>query len=169
MKITEVPNRCLVTYSGLVFDYFNPTVDMINIEDIAIGLSRECRFANQTREAYTVAQHSVLVSTLAPTQMALEALLHDAPEAYMKDIPTMLKVKLPEYQAIENNLMKVIAEKFNIKYPFPEEIKKADQKAFQLEWNMLYDKQKTDYCWSARLSRKWFMQRFEELTIPKLQ
>lgn len=75
------------------------------------GLTRECRFAGQTEVAWTVLQHSALVYTLAnkcldaklypalhngllseePTPIELYALLHDAPEAYYKDLPWPMK------------------------------------------------------------------------------
>jgi uncharacterized protein len=169
MKITDVPVGCLVTHSGRVLDYFFPQPESICIEDIAVGLSREFRFANQTYEAYTVAQHSVLVSSLVPDELALTALLHDATEAYMKDIPAPLKKKLKDYQIIENKLMQVIATTFQIKFPFPEKIKLADRAALKFEWDMLMETRKPDYCWSPRYARMAFMQRYEEIKLAELK
>jgi uncharacterized protein len=169
MKITDVPVGCLVTHSGRVLDYFFPQSESICIEDIAVGLSREFRFANQTYEAYSVAQHSVLVGSLVPPVLALEALLHDATEAYMKDIPAPLKKKLKDYQIIENNLMQVIAATFQIKYPFPEKIKIADHEALKFEWDMLMETRKPDYCWSPRYARMAFLKRYEEIQLAKIK
>jgi uncharacterized protein len=163
MKITEVPVGCLVTHSGLVLDYFFPTIESICIEDIAVGLSREFRFANQTPEPYSVAQHSVLVSSLVPPELALTALLHDATEAYMKDLPAPLKSKIQAYRIQEDSLMKVIAQKFNLKYPFPEKVKKSDQEALKFEWETLIEKPVPDYCWSIRMSKMKFLHRFEQI------
>jgi uncharacterized protein len=163
MKITEVPVGCLVTHSGLVLDYFFPKIESICIEDIAVGLSREFRFANQTPEPYSVAQHSVLVSSLVPRQYALEALLHDAAEAYMKDLPAPLKSKIQAYRIQEDTLMKVIAQKFNLKYPFPEKVKRADQEALKFEWTALIEQPIPDYCWSIRMAKLKFLHRYEEI------
>ncbi len=91
-------------HSGHDIDPLNVKPADITIEDIAHGLSMTCRFAGQCRLYYSVAQHSVLVSTLVPESMALWGLLHDASEAYLGDIYGPLKQYLPNYLAIENHL-----------------------------------------------------------------
>lgn len=102
------------TYTGKHFDFINISADDICIEDIAQGLSNECRFAGQIDSFYSVAQHSVYVSLIVPPEYALEALLHDASEAYCKDIPSPLKALLPEYKAIEKNVQKIICYKWDM-------------------------------------------------------
>jgi uncharacterized protein len=121
------------TRSGIKFDYVNPTVDMIISSDIALGLSNTCRFAGQCSSFYSVAQHSVLVSELVEPQFAVCALLHDASEAYMTDIPRPLKKLLPDYKLIEDKVMSVISEKFKFDWPMPEEVKVADNLALAME------------------------------------
>ncbi len=44
----------------------------------------------------------------------MEALLHDASEAYCKDLPSPLKALLPEYKVIEKKVQKVICYKWDI-------------------------------------------------------
>ncbi len=91
------------TYSGRLFYPLDPRVDEIHIEDIAVGLSNECRFAGQC-DFYSVAEHSLLISQLAEKYAtafgweewevhaaALWGLLHDATEAYIGDIIRPLK------------------------------------------------------------------------------
>jgi 5'-deoxynucleotidase YfbR-like HD superfamily hydrolase len=70
------------TASGKLVDLLDPNPHDIVIEDIAHHLARLNRFGGAT--AYTVAQHSVLVSRLC-TKRPLAALLHDAHEAYLGD------------------------------------------------------------------------------------
>ncbi|ARZ01351.1 hypothetical protein [Yersinia ruckeri] len=105
---------CITTFSGHHFDYSNPAVESICIEDIAQALSHECRFAGHLPNFYSVAQHSVLMSQIIGAEFALEALLHDASEAYCKDIPSPLKRLLPDYQAVERQIDWVIREKFGL-------------------------------------------------------
>lgn len=112
--------------SGLHFDPENPTPDMIDIEDIALGLSRESRYAGQTSEFYSVAQHSVLCSLIVVPHFKLWALLHDAAEAYVKDLPFPVKRLCPEYRELENRVMAVICEKFYLDDLEPSAVKEAD-------------------------------------------
>lgn len=104
----------IATSTGKHIDFTNITPDQICIEDIARGLSNECRFAGQLESFYSVAQHSVYVSQIVPPEYALEALLHDAAEAYIKDIPSPLKAMLPDYKAVEKRIEAVIRKKFGL-------------------------------------------------------
>ncbi len=104
----------IATSTGKHIDFANITPDQICIEDIARDLSNECRFAGQLESFYSVAQHSVYVSQIVPPEYALEALLHDAAEAYIKDIPSPLKAMLPDYKAVEKRIEAVIREKFGL-------------------------------------------------------
>ncbi|WP_313051960.1 HD family hydrolase [Atlantibacter hermannii] len=102
------------TLSGKHINYTDIQHDDIVIEDIATALSHICRFAGHLPEFYSVAQHSVLVSHLVPAEFALEALLHDATEAYCQDIPAPLKHLLPDYQRVEAYVGSVIRAKFGL-------------------------------------------------------
>jgi len=115
------------TVSGVFFDVKNPDPSLVNIVDIAHGLSHLCRFTGQTNGFYSVAEHSVKVSRLVPEDMALEGLLHDASEAYVGDMASPLKALLPEYQHIERKVQWAIARAFDLGYPFDHEIHRADR------------------------------------------
>lgn len=114
------------TFTGLHFNYAHPTVESISIRDIAQALSHECRFAGHLPEFYSVAQHSVLVSEIVPPEFALEALLHDAHEAYCKDIPSPLKRLIPDYCGIEMGIDCVIRNKFGLPVVPSQAVKQAD-------------------------------------------
>ncbi|MEG9764240.1 HD family hydrolase [Enterobacter hormaechei] len=102
------------TLSGKHINYLDIHHEDIVIEDIATALSHICRFAGHLPEFYSVAQHSVLVSQLVPAEFVLEALLHDAAEAYVQDIPAPLKRILPDYRRVEAYVDGVIREKFGL-------------------------------------------------------
>jgi hypothetical protein len=116
----------LQTYTGKTFFPQAPRAEDIDIVDIAVGLSRESRFNGQTKEPYSVAQHSVLVSRIVPQEHALWGLLHDASEAYVKDLTYSIKSLLPEYKVIEHRILRVIIEKYELTWPEPACVKKAD-------------------------------------------
>jgi hypothetical protein len=83
----EYPPYPVVTASGRLVDLAHPDPASICVEDIAHALSHLCRYAGATSEFYSVAQHSVLVSLHPAVQgYELEALLHDAAEAYTGDL-----------------------------------------------------------------------------------
>lgn len=107
-------------------DYAAPSPDDIDIIDIAVALSRECRYAGHASHFYSVAQHSVLCSRLVQPELAIEALLHDAAEAYIKDIPTPLKRILPDYNVIEERFDIAIRRHFNLPETPSAAIKVAD-------------------------------------------
>lgn len=109
---TELVGDWMETYTGLRFYPASPSVDQICIEDIAHGLANTARYGGQALKFYSVAQHAILVSFLAPYPYALAGLLHDASEAYLCDIPRPVKVLLPDYQLLEAEVMSVIREKF---------------------------------------------------------
>lgn len=134
-SIETCPDDCIRTHSGLYMNVFDPTPDMICIEDIAHALGMMPRFGGHLPVFYSVAQHSTSTALLVEPQHRLAALLHDASEAYLMDIPRPIKSRLSNYKEIENKLMEVIARKFNFEWPLPPEVKMADEAMLQFEWN----------------------------------
>lgn len=125
LPASSIPPRIQLR-SGAVFDYSNIKSMQFDIEDVAHALSNICRFNGHTKEFYSVAQHSVLVSELVPEEHALAALLHDAAEAYCGDMVAPLKQLLPVYQSIINTIEKHLFESVGIQWPPHECVKKAD-------------------------------------------
>lgn len=131
-----IENGTITTYSGRSIQPLEPDPDLIDIEDIAHALSNNCRFTGHVREFYSVAQHSVLCSTIVSDELKLTALLHDASEAYLSDIARPIKSQ-PEfgdvYKKYESRLEAAIAERFRLDYPYPDEIKWADNVLLRTE------------------------------------
>lgn len=119
----------IVTYTGDTIYPLNPDPAHIHIEDIAHALANSCRFTGHVREFYSVGQHSVLASLVVSPELAMTALLHDASEAYLSDIARPVKQQ-PGFGAVyreaEEKLMHAIAERFEIEWPMPDEIRVAD-------------------------------------------
>lgn len=116
----------ICTYHGTYFDFLNPQNSAIDIVDIAHALSNICRFAGHTSKFYSVAEHSVHVSYLVPPELALDALMHDAAEAYIGDVSSPLKALLPEYKSIERKIEHVIRRHFRLSLTLDTLVKQAD-------------------------------------------
>lgn len=134
----------ILTNSGFYFDYSDPEGSNINIFDIASALSKICRFAGHCKSFYSVAQHSVLVSTILPPYLKIPGLLHDATEAYLVDIPSPLKSMLNDYKKIEERVEKVIASRFNLSLPMSPLVKEADLILLATEQRDLLNKHNMD-------------------------
>jgi 5'-deoxynucleotidase YfbR-like HD superfamily hydrolase len=119
--------------NGGYFDFTNPENSIFGIKDIARGLSNIARFSGHTETPYSVAHHSVLVSQTVPEEYAMQALLHDAVEAFIGDVSKPLKNLLPDYMEIEARCESAILRKFNLPYPLDKSVKIADTICFVTE------------------------------------
>lgn len=119
----------LQTFTGRQVAPLRPTAGDIAIEDIAHALSMLCRFGGHVRTFYSVAQHAVLASRLVPEADALWALLHDASEAYLVDLPTPVKrlAACDGYRAIEAHLQVTIYQAFGLQGDEPASVSEADR------------------------------------------
>lgn len=165
------------TRGGKKFTPLNPKQEDITIEDIAWHLSLICRYTGATKYLYSVAQHSIYISYLVSPEYALEGLLHDASEAYLNDItrPVKLDRRLEGYCEIEDIVSTAIATKFNLQYPFPDEVKYWDHRILANEKRDLFD---IHHDWGLefapveelvivefrqRAIYQWFLDRYHEL------
>src|SRR5436853_3032089 len=96
--------------SGRRLDLLDPSALDVEVADIAHGLARVARWNGQTDGAhiYSVAQHSLLVETIARGRVRLDrkrrlaVLLHDAPEYVIGDMISPFKAVLGDaYKAVE--------------------------------------------------------------------
>lgn len=125
------------TYSGGKF-YTTPTTDQVLLMDIAVPLSRAPRFAGHSRFEYSVAAHSIHTSLMVPPSLRLQALFHDASEAYLADIPSPFKALMPDYKILEDGIMRAVAKKFKFTWPVDPLVKQADAAALWLERQALF-------------------------------
>lgn len=171
-------NGAIQTYSGKLISIFDPDPSNIIITDIAHSLSNLCRFGGHTRKFYSVAEHSIHCSRTCDSALALCALLHDASEAYMVDIPRPIKIQ-PEfsiYRQLEENLSRAIADRFNFDFDLFEIIKPVDSfmcyvEAYNLmpqdgefQWPDCPDKELQLNYWSPSVAKLEFLRRYAELT-----
>lgn len=164
--------------SGSYFSFVEPEKSTFTLDDIALTLSRICRYGGHIDRHYSVAQHSVLTSYLVEDRFKFSALMHDAAEAFTGDIPSPLKMLLPDFRAIELRVEKVIFERFGVMFPLPPEVKAADKMMLAIEkrdvvrnddfWPYLEgvvpDENMTIIPVSAEAAYDMFMQRYRELT-----
>lgn len=159
-----------------------------NIRSIAHALSQNARYNGNARYFYSVAEHSVLVSLLVE-QLNLgdprEALLHDAHESIISDVPSPWKSILPDYRALEARLEVSLRAHFGLKPDKSEGIKRADWLALFIEAEALIPEEGADFVDSNNLrpealrlarqgwhingfpwkkARSLFLERYDELT-----
>lgn len=137
------------TYTGKAFYPLDPRPEDIDIVDIAHALSQLCRFGGHCNRFYSVAEHSVLVSHSVPPQYALEALLHDATEAYVVDVPRPLKAALSRvYANIEEGIWRVLAIKWDLPKIRSLAVKNADNAVLLAEKAELLDEPPLPWLWA---------------------
>jgi hypothetical protein len=125
----------ILTFTGVEFWPMDPRLDEIRIEDIAHALSMQCRFSGHIKKFYSVAEHSIRVAELVSTENKLAALLHDASEAYLVDLPSPIKNYSEigrHYKIAEQALMETIAKRFSFVLNLPE-VETADKQMLCIE------------------------------------
>lgn len=161
------PN-CIRTFHGHYINPCKPDVTMISIGDIAHALSMQPRFGGHLPQFYSVAQHSVLTCDYVTQEHKLAALLHDASEAYLIDVPRPVKQQLANYKQIEDRLMTVIAQKFGFRWPLHHYIKKADEDMLRREWECLMlqrDVWKPIDLWDQDQAKGKFLDKYHSLIM----
>lgn len=119
------PLSWMQTYTGRRWIPTHPEADAIRIEDIAHANSLQCRYAGHCLRFFSVAEHQILMARKA-TKHKRECLMHDSTEAYLVDVPRGVKTMLTGYKEIEDQYARMIASKFGLLYPWPEEVHELD-------------------------------------------
>ena len=128
------------TYGGTKFDPLRPHPSGVHLRDIAHALSLKCRFGGHCTRFYSVAEHSVYVAwevlrrKQAQTRpvrgllkdTGLKALLHDAAEAYLADIPRPVKPALQGWHTVETRVERTIFDAFGLTGDLPRLVHAVD-------------------------------------------
>ena len=178
------------TFTGKRFWPLEPRVEDVDVRDIAHALSLVCRFSGHCSEHYSVAQHSVLVVAEvegwlkkhlpneppnAGKKTLRAALLHDAAEAYLADVVRPVKQHLIGYKEAEDRISGVVAQKYDVSYPWPPPIAWADNvllaterrdlMAAGLQWELSQKPSERQITpWRPQYAERVFLQVFEGLT-----
>lgn len=197
------PNASILTYTGRVFYPLQPSAKDVALEDVAHALSNMCRFTGHTRDFYSVAEHSVRVSWLVGDlwdeavdanqrradagplvihkrrELELAALLHDASEAYLVDLPSPVKRVVSGYKEAERAVSIEVARAFGVEPELLEHdlVKAADRIMLATEkrdlmarapegtWETLPRARGNRIePWIPTHARSMFRRRFDELT-----
>ncbi len=102
----ERKRRCVHLHSGKLLDLKDPDPSVITLKDVAAALARTGRFAGQTPRFHSVAQHSVICAQRVRDlgggpRLVMGALMHDAAELGLSDIPTPVKRMIRGHRKLE--------------------------------------------------------------------
>jgi hypothetical protein len=123
------------TVSGRRVNPFAPELEQLDLGDIAQALANQCRFGGHLRTFYSVAQHSCLLADAVERRgedanAARWALLHDATEAYLLDLPHPIKHRSELgalYRDAEARLQEAICRRFGLPLEPPPTLKALDR------------------------------------------
>ena len=173
------PTRFLTLDEGRRFYPGDLPKSEFDIRDIANALSKQCRFNGHCNRFYSVAEHCYWASYyISDTRYMREALMHDASEAYIGDIPRPIKYAIPGLAEYEETVHAAVFAHFGLQYPMPPAVHDIDDRLLATEvrrlkpdvdlitWGMDGVKPILGLnieCWKPDLAEQAFLSRFERL------
>lgn len=124
----------------------DPQVGDIDLEDVLLATSRTPRFTGHSN--ITVLNHMIRtymagyhIFGIREPKLLRTILMHDAHEAYVNDLSSPMKVVMrrepdvirSKYDHVEDRMMRIVAETFDLFYPHPPEVKECDIYALTAE------------------------------------
>jgi hypothetical protein len=115
--------------------------------------------------------------------VAVWGLLHDGSESYIADLSRPVKSQMPQYYAVETELMRSLCDWAGLPYEMPDEVKWADDvllcsenrdlnRPTGIAWTAKMPTERLPFKirpWPARYSEYRYLRRFTELTgVPTL-
>lgn len=157
------------TVSGRYVNILELDPDTIHIEDIAHSLANTPRFGGHLPFFYSVGQHSIFVHHHClgmSRELRLQALMHDASEYLMGDMPSPIKKHLPDFQDLEDRIMRVIAKKYGFPWPIHPDVKAMDRRMLESEWEYIMLKKAPSFHFilDADTISTYFIELFSKLT-----
>lgn len=169
MTTEYYPAPYIHTISGR-FYLDNPTFDGVSIGH---NLGNLCRFNGATKQFYSVAEHSILVSDLMRKVVGgdpWEGLMHDAAEAFLSDVPTPFKRLLPDWSKFEAAVEGPLRAWAGLPLLKTPECEHADKLALFMEARQLVEEQGKDFldplnvrpqAWALLDTGKWHLRCWE--------
>ncbi len=146
-----------------IFNLDDYSDNIFNLEEIAHALSFTCRWGGNCNVWNSVAEHSVMVSR-EMEEFKAYGLLHDCSEWIFPDLPSPLAKVVPDYKRETEKLQKVIYKKFDLFWEEPKELKKADLKIREKEYQDYVIGSKES--WNPEEGQFWFLTEARKLGIP---
>ncbi len=164
-RVSTTPTS-ITTFTGIRMNPLDASPRDIDAYDIAHALARQCRYNGHVQGFLSVARHSLWVSDELlgyGRRWELWGLLHDASEAYLGDMvkPVKYQPEMQVFRDAELRLEEVIAERFDLPWPMPAEVKEADRVVtvdFEIGMNLRYT-------WDSTIANDEdeFLARYDEL------
>ncbi|AVG44105.1 MULTISPECIES: hypothetical protein [Achromobacter] len=160
------------TSSRYPFDFANPDPRHVDIVDIALGLSKECRWNGQLPpdEFLSVAQHCVMASKMVPPHLQFEGLLHDGEEAYVRDLASPIKSLIPQYVSLAAGVTRAIRIRFDLPLDHHSpQVKDVDSELQRIEEGAIFGNGPKFDLWTPKQAFERFIERFNELYPAHLE
>jgi 5'-deoxynucleotidase YfbR-like HD superfamily hydrolase len=105
-----------------------------------------------------------MASELLQPELQFEGLMHDAEEAYARDLATPLKALIPQYSEVVARITRAIRIRFDLpEFAHAPEVKEVDIHLGKLEYRTLFEGAALFKLWTPQEAFHRFIQRFEEL------
>ena len=95
-------------------------VDPFDLQDITFSaeelirpLAKLCRYTGQTKDHFSVAEHTVHLINVVPAPLKRAAALHDLNEGLTNDMSRPFKRRMPNFVACEETVQRRIFQQFN--------------------------------------------------------
>lgn len=161
----------------------------ISLDDCAQGLSRICRYNNFSKDFYSVAQHSILVSEWikekdGSPELQMHGLLHDTPESYspVGDVCSPIKPcvalfsiksqKIVNVPQLESEIIKTIYKALGIRMynMYPPIVSLADKVLLNTELrDIMGTEHDSKLTWSKKIIANEDLKRVKEEFISKFK